>query len=124
MTIVALLLCGILASARVRANPPTPEPPTPEPPTAESPTAEPPTGELAPDSNEERATTFVRLMAEGNHEDAVKMMDSKMAAVLPADKLREIWDALVAQVGSFQSTGASRLATESGYKVVYVACKF
>lgn len=119
MTIVTLVLCGMLVGACVRANPPTPKSPALEPPASDS-TA----GPLSDSTLEERAGMFVRLMAEAKYEDAVKMMDSKMAGVLPADKLREIWDALVAQVGPFQSIGGSRVTAESGYKVVYVTCGF
>ena len=45
---------------------------------------------------DERARTFVRFMAESKYEDAVKMMDAKMASAMPADKAKQTWEALIA----------------------------
>lgn len=73
---------------------------------------------------DERARTFLRFMAEGNPENAVKMMDSKMAAAMPAAKVKEAWQALVGQAGAFDRVSGSRLAVEAGYRCVYVTCQF
>ena len=86
-----------------------------------------PSSQSAPISDSEldvRARTFVRHMAEGKPGDAVKMMDKTMAAAMPASKVTETWQALLAQAGTFDSVSGTRLATESGFRCVYVTCKF
>jgi dienelactone hydrolase len=81
--------------------------------------------EPLPDSAlDSRARTFVVLVSEGKHRDAVEMMDSKMASALPEDRLKSVWDALVSQVGAFGRITGVRPATESGYRVAYVTCEF
>lgn len=71
-----------------------------------------------------RARTFVRYMAEGHPEAAVKMMDKTMTAVMPAAKVAETWQALEVQAGTFDSIAGTRFATEAGFRCVYVTCKF
>lgn len=73
---------------------------------------------------DERARTFVRFMAESKYEDAVKMMDAKMASAMPTDKAKQTWEALIAQVGAFDAVSGTRLAVEADFKCVYVTCSF
>lgn len=73
---------------------------------------------------DEGARTFVRFMAEAKPGDAVAMMESRMAAAMPAAKIAETWQLLVSQAGAFDSVTGTRLAVEAGYKCVYVTCKF
>ncbi|HHY44938.1 MAG TPA: alpha/beta fold hydrolase [Firmicutes bacterium] len=81
--------------------------------------------EPVPDSVlDSRARTFVAAMSEGKYADAVKMMDSRMASALPAERLKSTWDSLVSQLGAFGAITSVRLATESGYRVAYVTCDF
>lgn len=65
----------------------------------------------------------MRYLAEGSYPDAVKMMESKMAAAFPADKAKQSWESLVAQAGAFDSVSGSRLTVENVYRCVYVTCK-
>ena len=66
----------------------------------------------------------MELMAAGKHADAVKMMDAKVASALPESQLKATWESLISQVGAFDGIAASRIADESGFKVVYVTCRF
>lgn len=109
LVVVAVVFCGILLGACVRSGPSA---------------SEPPPQALSDSALTERASTFIGLLVEGKYDEAVKMMDRKMANALPSGKLREAWGSLVGQVGSFQSTAGSRLTVEAGYKVVYVTCQF
>jgi hypothetical protein len=71
-----------------------------------------------------RASDFVRLLAAGDFAVAAKAFDPTMAAALPADKLQQAWNALIAQAGPFQSQTGVRTATEQGFAVAHVTCRF
>ncbi len=70
------------------------------------------------------ATKFVDLLAAGDFATAAKRFDPAMTAALPADKLAEVWKGLNAQAGPFQKQAGARVARESKYQVVFVACRF
>jgi dienelactone hydrolase len=70
------------------------------------------------------ATRFVDRLAAGDFATAVKSFDPAMTAALPADKLREVWKTLNTQAGVFQKRAGARAASESGFQVICVACKF
>ncbi len=70
------------------------------------------------------ARKFVDLLAAGDFAAAVKRFDPTMTTALPADKLRDVWKTLNTQAGAFQKQIGARAAKESGYQVVFVACKF
>ncbi|MGE5579593.1 MAG: alpha/beta fold hydrolase [Bacillota bacterium] len=86
------------------------------------PAAQPP--DLTDAQLDERARTFLRFMAEDKPEDAVKMMESRMATAMPAAKAAETWQTLVGQAGAFDRISGTRMAVEAGYRCVYVTCKF
>lgn len=73
---------------------------------------------------DERARSFVGHMVGGRYPDAVKMMETRMAAALPADKTKQTWESLVAEMGTFGSAVGTRSSAESGYRCVYVTCEF
>lgn len=73
---------------------------------------------------EARARSFVEFTKDGKYAEAVKMLSSKLASALPADRLKSTWESIVSKVGAFESIAATKLASESEYKVVYVTCKF
>jgi len=83
-----------------------------------------PPGPLSDSDLDARARAFVASMVEAKYQDAVKMMDDRMASAMPANKVKEVWETLVAQAGPYQSVSGARLTTESGYKCVYVTCRF
>jgi hypothetical protein len=79
---------------------------------------------LSSDELESRARTFTSLLSAARYQEAVGMMEARMAAAMPAKTAEETWGTLLAQVGSFESIARARVASESGFQVVYVTCKF
>ena len=67
---------------------------------------------------------LVSLLANGDYEKVVENFDETMKKALPADKLKEVWDSLIAQVGAFVEQTAVRKEKILGYDVVFVTCKF
>jgi hypothetical protein len=47
-----------------------------------------------------------------------------MKSVLPEPKLRELWQDIEKQAGSFQKRLGTRMEVEQGYQVVFVTCQF
>lgn len=84
----------------------------------------PPSEPISDSVLDSKARSFVELMAAGKHADAVKMMDAKVASALPESQLKATWESLISQVGAFDGIAASRIADESGFRVVYVTCRF
>ena len=85
-----------------------------------------PPAPLSDSELDSRAKALVSLLSQGKYQDAVKMMDRTMASVMPADKLKAAWDSVTSpsQAGTFGSVKGTRVAQESGYRVVYVTCSF
>ena len=71
-----------------------------------------------------RGEELVILLSKGEFAGVEKMFDEKMAANLPAEKLENVWQSLITQVGPFSMQGISRKAKIMGYDVVYVPCQF
>jgi hypothetical protein len=65
------------------------------------------TGEQ-PTQRVEMAKSLVDQMTAGEFEKAVEPFDETMKQVCPADKLKQIWNGLVAQQGPLQKTGDTR----------------
>ncbi len=70
------------------------------------------------------AEQFVERLAKGDFADAVKPFDRTMSGVLPAEKLKQTWKSLLAQVGGLQSRLGSRRERVGEYDVVLVTCQF
>jgi uncharacterized protein len=73
---------------------------------------------------QERAQLLVELLAREEHEQATGMFDAKMAEVLPADQLGEIWQSLLVQAGDFEGILGTRTGTRQGYRLVFVTLAF
>lgn len=73
---------------------------------------------------ETQAKDLVSLLANGDYEKAVENFDETMKAALPAEKLQQVWNSLIAQVGAFVEQTAVRKEKILGYDVVFVTCKF
>lgn len=50
--------------------------------------------------------------------------NSTMQSALPADKLQEVWNGLIKQVGAYKEPGETIEDTIQGYRVVYIILKF
>lgn len=73
---------------------------------------------------QEFADSFVDLLGKGEFEKATKDFDATMAKVLPADKLKETWEQVLADAGAYKRRLASRLEASGPYEIVIVRCEF
>jgi dienelactone hydrolase len=73
---------------------------------------------------ESQARDFVGLLSKQDFAAAVSAFDVRMKAALPESKLRQTWDALQQQAGSFQKQEGVRKEKVQGYDVVLVTCRF
>ncbi len=71
-----------------------------------------------------RAKELVESLAAGDFSTPVESFDDTMKGALPADKLEEAWEALVATAGPFEKQVGTRIDTAGQYDVVYVTCEF
>ncbi len=78
------------------------------------------------DSNslENMARDFVNLLVKEDFNKAVKNFDDTMKTALPAEKLKEAWNALPAQFGPFEKQLDARSEKVLSYDVIYITCKF
>jgi hypothetical protein len=72
----------------------------------------------------EMAKTFVAQMAGGQFEKAVEPFDQTMSQALPAEKLKEVWDGLTKEHGTFQRITETRTDKYLQYEMVFVTCEF
>ncbi len=70
------------------------------------------------------AKAFVAQMAAGQFEKAVEPFDQTMRQVLPAEKLKPIWDRLTMEYGPLQRADETRAEEIQKFDVVYVTCEF
>ncbi|MHC4571551.1 MAG: DUF3887 domain-containing protein [Planctomycetota bacterium] len=73
---------------------------------------------------ETQAKDLVNSLASGDYREAVENFDSTMQKALPAEKLKEVWNSLIAQVGAFVEQTAFRKEKILQYEAVFVTCKF
>ena len=73
---------------------------------------------------ESLAKDLVDLLASGNYEKAVENFDSTMKTALPAEKLQEVWNSIIAQAGPFKEQLGARKEKILQYDVMFVTCKF
>jgi len=73
---------------------------------------------------ETMATGFVDLLVKGDYAKAVANFDATMTKVMPAEKLEEVWNSIIAQVGSFVEQLGVREEKTLQYDIVFVTCKF
>lgn len=70
------------------------------------------------------AKEFITLLEKGDFSKAVENFDSTMIKVMPEDKLKEVWNSIVTQLGSFKRQGKTRTEKVMDYDIVYVTCVF
>jgi uncharacterized protein DUF3887 len=71
-----------------------------------------------------RAITFVRTLAKGDFVTAEADFTDEMKQAAPPEKLRQIWQSLLDQVGPFLDTGVSQTVDQGGYTSVIVKANF
>lgn len=67
---------------------------------------------------------FVELLATNDFAGAVMRFDGTMQTAMPQSTLRETWQALEMQIGSFQKQLRARVAKSGGYDIALVSCQF
>lgn len=77
-----------------------------------------------PSQRTDMAKTLVAQMAAAQFDEAVESFDTTMKRVLPAEKLKEVWEGLAKQYGQFQRATETRAEKTQKYNVVYVTCEF
>ena len=70
------------------------------------------------------SSELVERMAAGRFDKAVEPFDATMKRVLPADKLKAVWDGLIAQCGPLVQIAGTRIEHVKPYDVVFVTCEF
>jgi hypothetical protein len=79
---------------------------------------------IKPGRMESMATDLVDLLVKKDYAEAVKIFDSTMKKELPAEKLQEVWNSIIAQAGAFKEQLGVRKERILPYEVVFVTCKF
>jgi dienelactone hydrolase len=75
-------------------------------------------------SLEQTATDWVNLLVAGKFDQAVKTFDNTMSSQIAADKLQDIWNSVVSQIGAFESIKDTRITTSGVHDIVFVTCNF
>jgi dienelactone hydrolase len=77
-----------------------------------------------PATIETLAKDLVSALASGDCNKATENFDGTMKNALPAEKLQEAWNSLIAKFGSFVEQGGTRRAKVLQYDIIFVTCKF
>ncbi|MHB1457512.1 MAG: alpha/beta hydrolase [Armatimonadota bacterium] len=75
-------------------------------------------------SNIDNAKKFVTDLSKGDYASAESQFAAIVAKDMPESKLKETWQMLETQIGSFQQLTGTRTIRAGGYDGVVVACKF
>ncbi len=70
------------------------------------------------------AKDLVSALASGDFNKAVENFDGTMKNALPAEKLKDVWNSLIARFGPFVEQAGTRREKIMGYDVIFVTCKF
>jgi hypothetical protein len=70
------------------------------------------------------AREFVTNLARGDFEGAVTNFEKTMTKLSPPEKLKEVWDMVIGQVGPFKKQLGVRMESLPKYDIVYVTCAF
>jgi len=75
-------------------------------------------------SIETLAKDLVNALASGNYKKATENFNETMRSALPAEKLQQVWNSLIAQSGPFVGQLGTRKEKILQYDVIFVTCKF
>ncbi|MCX7846238.1 MAG: alpha/beta fold hydrolase [Dictyoglomaceae bacterium] len=67
---------------------------------------------------------FVNLLSQGKFNEAINYFDDSVKPLLPGEKLKEIWESLIKQVGEFKGIINIRDEKSGVYSIVYVTSEF
>jgi hypothetical protein len=75
-------------------------------------------------SIETLAKDLVSSLASDNYKEAVKNFDGTMKNALPAEKLQQVWNSIIAQSGPFIEQAGTRREKILQYDAIFITCKF
>lgn len=75
-------------------------------------------------SIETLAKDLVSVLARGDSNKATENFDETMKNTLPAEKLQQVWNSLITNLGPFVEQAGTRREKILRYDVIFVACKF
>jgi uncharacterized protein len=70
------------------------------------------------------AKNFVEALEKGDYEAAVKNFDETMTKAAPPEKMKQVWETLISQVGELKEQKEVRTESLPKYDVVYITCEF
>jgi hypothetical protein len=70
------------------------------------------------------AKEFVVALENGRYDDSVKHFDKTMTKLAPPEKMKEVWEAVIKQVGPFKEQKGVWTESLPKYDIVYVTCEF
>jgi len=70
------------------------------------------------------AKEFVTALEHGHYDESVKHFDETMTKLAPSEKMKEVWEAVIKQVGSFKEQKGVWTESIPKYDIVYVTCAF
>jgi Protein of unknown function (DUF3887) len=73
---------------------------------------------------EKRAQALVDAMAKHKYGDGIAHLNAKMASLMPAAKLEELWKAVLAKEGDFVAQVSRKVVKANGAHGVALVCKF
>ena len=71
-----------------------------------------------------RAEALLKNLQDGRYADVFKEFNSKMAAAIPEDRLRAVWEAMSAKFGAVKSIDERRSGDLQGYRTVELILTF
>jgi hypothetical protein len=77
-----------------------------------------------PDSTVGRAEAILKNLQDGRFAEVVQDFDAVMAKAIPEEKLRGVWEMLVAQFGAVKSIDERRSGELKGYQAVELILTF
>jgi dienelactone hydrolase len=77
-----------------------------------------------PDDPATRAGALVTTLSRGEFAAAIADFDETMRKVLPAERLKAVWESVTKQFGPYQKQLGTRTETKDKLQVVFVTCQF
>ncbi|MFW6124104.1 MAG: DUF3887 domain-containing protein [Acidobacteriota bacterium] len=70
------------------------------------------------------AKNFVQALERGDYEAAVKNFDETMTKMAPPEKMKQVWESVINQVGKLKQQKEVRTESIPKYDIVYITCEF
>ena len=70
------------------------------------------------------AKEFVNALETGDYQAAVKDFDETMTKLAPPEKMKQVWEAVINQVGKFKRQKEVQTESLLKYDIVYITCEF